>query len=149
MLSDALIDAIVKKKSPIVVGLDPRFESLPEAIRHEAIEKYGETLKAASEAIKVFNRGIIDAVKDLVPAVKPQIAFYEQYGIEGMIAYKDACDYAKECGLIVVADVKRGDIGTTSKAYATAHLGQVKVGSCSHSAFEADFATVNPYLGDD
>lgn len=149
MLSDLLIREIIKKKSPIVVGLDPRFESIPKDIRDSAIEKYGETFKAVSDSIITFNRGIIDAVKDIVPAVKPQIAFYEQYGIEGLIAYKDACDYARACGLIVVADVKRGDIGTTSKAYANAHIGKTRVGSKFYSAFESDFATINPYLGDD
>jgi len=149
MLSDRLIESIKEKSSPIVVGLDPRFESIPEEIRVKYLELYGNTLKAVSEAIMEFNRGIIDAVYDLVPAVKPQVAFYEQYGIEGMIAYKDACDYAAEKGLIVVADVKRGDIGSTSKAYSTAHLGRVEVNGKKLSAFEADFATVNPYLGND
>lgn len=148
-ISDQFIQAIIEKKSPIVVGLDPRFEQIPEEIRKKNIEQYGETLEAVSKSFIEFNRGIIDAVCDEVPAVKPQIAFYEQYGIEGLVAYKDACDYAASKGLIVIADVKRGDIGSTSKAYSIAHLGKVKVGETLHQAFEADYATVNPYLGDD
>lgn len=149
MLSDKLIKMIIEKKSPIVVGLDPRLESLPREITDKHFLNYGETFKAAAESILEFNIGIIDAVCDLVPAVKPQIAFYEQYGLEGMWAYKQTCEYAKTKGLIVVADVKRGDIGSTSKAYSIAHLGKTKIGKSYHSAFEADFATVNPYLGDD
>ena len=149
MISDQLIAEIIRKKSPIVVGLDPRFEQLPVEIKDKNIEKYGETLEAVGNALIEFNRGIIDAICDEVPAVKPQVAFYEQYGIPGMIAYRDACLYAKEKGLIVIADVKRGDIGSTSKAYSKAFLGRVNVGSQSFSAFPSDFVTVNPYLGDD
>ena len=149
MLSDRLIDEIIKKESPIVVGLDPRLDMIPENIRNKHFKTYGETLKAVSESIIEFNRGIIDAVAPHVPAVKPQIAFYEQYGIEGLIAYQDACKYAKENGLIVVGDVKRGDIGSTSKAYSIAHLGKTIVGTKKISTFEVDFATINPYLGDD
>ncbi|HAS72692.1 MAG TPA: orotidine-5'-phosphate decarboxylase [Clostridiales bacterium UBA8960] len=148
-MSDRLIKAIKEKKSPIVVGLDPRLESIPKEILERHFELYGETFEAAAESILAFNMGIIDAISDLVPAVKPQIAFYEQYGVEGMMAYKKTCEYAKSKGLVVVADVKRGDIGSTSKAYAIAHLGRTKVGSQYLTAFEADFATVNPYLGDD
>lgn len=149
MLSDRLIGEIIKKESPIVVGLDPRLDMIPEEITKKHFKAYGETLKAVSESIIEFNRGIIDAVAPLVPAVKPQIAFYEQYGIEGLIAYQDACKYARENGLIVVGDVKRGDIGSTSKAYSIAHLGKTVVGSQNISTFEVDFATINPYLGDD
>lgn len=149
MLSDRLISEIIKKESPIVVGLDPRLDMIPEEIRNKHFKIYGETLKAVSECIIEFNRGIIDAITPHVPAVKPQIAFYEQYGIEGLIAYQDACMYAKENGLIVVGDVKRGDIGSTSKAYSIAHLGKTIVGSNKFSTFEVDFATINPYLGDD
>lgn len=148
-ITDQLIDSIVLKKSPIVVGLDPRWESMPPEIIKQVTEKYGDTLEAVGEAFKLFNRGIIDSVCDLVPAVKPQVAFFEQYGIEGMIAYKDACSYAKEKGLIVIADVKRGDIGSTSKAYSKAFLGSVHVGNKKFKAFDSDYATVNPYLGDD
>lgn len=149
MLSDRLIRAIKEKRSPIVVGLDPRLEGIPSEIINENFERHGETFTAAAESILTFNKGIIDAVHDLVPAVKPQIAFYEQYGVEGMMAYRETCEYARSKGLIVVADIKRGDIGSTSKAYSIAHLGKTKVGNLYLSAFEADYATVNPYLGDD
>jgi orotidine-5'-phosphate decarboxylase len=149
MVIDQLIKAIIQKKSPIVVGLDPRFEQIPETIREKCLETHGETLEAVATAIKIFNRGIIDAIAEEIPAVKPQVAFYEQYGIPGMEAYLDACQYAASKGLVVIADVKRGDIGSTSKAYAKAHLGEVFVGSKRYQGFPADFATVNPYLGDD
>ena len=149
MISEKLLDSIKAKKSPVVVGLDPRLENIPDEILTKMIKQYGESLKAAAETILEFNKGIVDAVYDLVPAVKPQIAFYEQYGIEGLRAYCETCDYAKSKGLIVIGDIKRGDIGTTSKAYSQAHLGRVKVGSSSFATFETDLITVNPYLGDD
>ena len=149
MLMEHLIEKIIEKKSPIVVGLDPRLENLPEEVVANSFEKYGQTLKAVAEAILTFNKAIIDAVYDLVPAVKPQIAFYEQYGLEGMRAYIETCEYAKSKGLIVIGDIKRGDIGTTSKAYSIAHLGTVRVGNQTFKAFDTDIITVNPYLGDD
>ncbi len=148
-ISDQLIEAIIEKKCPVVVGLDPRWDKIPHHITGKALRQHGKTFRAVSEAFIEFNRGIIDAVADIVPCVKPQIAFYEQYGIEGLIAYKDACDYARMKGLIVIADVKRGDIGSTSKAYATAYLGMTDIEGQAQSAFYSDFATVNPYLGDD
>lgn len=144
-----LIEEITKKNAPIVAGLDPMLDYVPEYILKEAFEKYGETLEGAAEAVFQFNKGIIDAIYDLVPAVKPQIAMYEQFGIPGIATFKKTVDYCKEKGLIVIADAKRGDIGSTSAAYATAHLGKVQVGSKSYSAFDADFVTVNPYLGSD
>lgn len=140
---------IVKTNAPIVVGLDPMLKYVPEHILKKAYAEYGETLKGAAEAIFEFNKRIIDATYDLIPAVKPQIAMYEQFGVEGVIAYKKTVDYAHEKDLIVIADVKRGDIGSTSEAYAVGHLGQVKVGSKTFAGFDADFATVNPYLGTD
>lgn len=149
MLMERLIEKIIEKKSPIVVGLDPRLENLPQELVLSSFEKHGESLKAVSEAIVAFNKAIIDAVHDLVPAVKPQIAFYEQYGLEGMRAYLESCEYAKAKGLIVIGDIKRGDIGTTSKAYSIAHLGTVHVGAHTFKAFDTDIITVNPYLGDD
>lgn len=149
MLMERLIEKIIEKKSPIVVGLDPRLENLPQELVSTSFEKHGESLKAVSEAIVTFNKAIIDAVHDLVPAVKPQIAFYEQYGLEGMGAYLETCAYAKAKGLIVIGDIKRGDIGTTSKAYSIAHLGTVHIGAHSFKAFDTDIITVNPYLGDD
>lgn len=144
-----LIEEITKKNAPIVVGLDPMLNYVPEHILKEAFDKYGETLEGAAEAILEFNKGIIDAIYDLVPAVKPQIAMYEQFGVPGIAAFKKTVDYCKEKGLIVIGDAKRGDIGSTSAAYAAAHIGKVKVGSKLYSAFDEDFVTVNPYLGSD
>lgn len=144
-----LVEKIKKTNAPIVVGLDPMMSFIPEHITKKAFSEYGETLAGAGEAIWQYNKGIIDTTYDLIPAVKPQIAMYEQFGIEGMIAYKKTVDYCKEKDLVVIGDVKRGDIGSTSAAYATAHLGKVKVGNTVHKVFSEDFATVNPYLGSD
>lgn len=149
MSINILVEQIILKKSPIVVGLDPRIEMIPEEVKNKYFEKYGNTLEAVKHSIIEFNRGIIDSIYDLVPAVKPQIAFYEKYGIEGLMAYKDACAYAKEKGLYIIADVKRGDIGSTSKAYSEAHLGFTSINGEKVQAFESDSVTVNPYLGDD
>lgn len=144
-----LIKEIQKKQAPIVVGLDPTMKFIPGTIKQNAFSVYGETLQGAGEAIWQFNKGIVDAVYDLVPAVKPQIAMYEQFGIEGLIAYKKTIDYCKSKGLIVIGDIKRGDIGSTSAAYAVGHLGKVMVGETAYAPFDEDFATVNPYLGTD
>lgn len=144
-----LINNIVKTDAPIVVGLDPNMKFIPEYIKREAFEKYGETLEGAAEAIWSFNKGIIDATYDLIPAVKPQIAMYEQFGIEGLSVFKRTVDYCKSKGLIVIGDVKRGDIGSTSASYAIAHLGKIQVGSKTYAPFDEDMATVNPYLGTD
>lgn len=144
-----LIANIEKKDAPIVVGLDPMLAYVPEQIQKRAFAEYGETLKGAAEAILEYNKGIIDSTCDLIPAVKPQIAMYEQFGIEGLIAYHKTCMYAKEKGLVVIGDIKRGDIGSTSTAYAIGHLGKVQVGSHAFAGFDEDFVTVNPYLGTD
>ena len=146
---NTLVEKIQKTKAPIVVGLDPMMNYIPEQIVKKAFAEYGETLEGAAEAVWQYNKGIIDATYDLIPAVKPQIAMYEQFGVEGMKAFSKTVDYCKEKGLVVIGDVKRGDIGSTSAAYATAHLGKVKVGSKTFSTFNEDFATVNPYLGSD
>ena len=144
-----LIDGILKKEAPIVVGLDPQLAFIPEAIKEKAFREYGETLEGAAEAIFAFNTGIVDAVADLVPAVKPQIAMYEQYGVPGLAAFKKTVDYCHGKGLLVIGDIKRGDIGSTSGSYAAAHLGSVQVGKAAVNPFDEDFATVNPYLGTD
>ena len=144
-----LVTKIKKTNAPIVVGLDPMMDYIPEHITKKAFTEFGETLAGAGEAIWQYNKGIIDAAYDLIPAVKPQIAMYEQFGIEGLVAFKKTVDYAKEKDLVVIGDVKRGDIGSTSAAYAVGHLGKVKVGSNTYTAFNEDFATVNPYLGSD
>ena len=144
-----LIDGIKRTGAPIVVGLDPMLSYIPEDILREAFEMEGETLEGAGEALWMFNKRIVDAVADLVPAVKPQIAMYEQFGIPGLKAFQRTVHYCRTRGLIVIGDVKRGDIGSTSAAYARAHLGSVQVGSQVLRAFDEDFATVNPYLGSD
>ena len=144
-----LVDKIQKTQAPIVVGLDPMMKFIPEHIKAAAFKEYGETLAGAGEAIWQYNKAIVDATYDLIPAVKPQIAMYEQFGIEGLIAFKKTVDYCKSKDLVVIGDVKRGDIGSTSEAYAVGHLGKVKVGSKEYYGFDEDFATVNPYLGSD
>ena len=144
-----LVEQIQKKDAPVVVGLDPMLGYVPEHLTKKAFEEYGETLEGAAEAIWQYNKGIVDAVYDLIPAVKPQVAMYEQFGIPGMIAFKKTVDYCKEKGLVVIGDIKRGDIGSTSTAYAVGHLGKVTVGSKQYYGFDEDFVTVNPYLGSD
>jgi len=144
-----LIENIKKTNAPIVVGLDPMLSYIPEQIQKAAFAEYGETLEGAAEAVWLYNKKLVDAIYDLIPAVKPQIAMYEQFGLPGLSAFKKTVDYCKEKGLVVIGDVKRGDIGSTSAAYATAHLGRVKVGSQMLTPFGEDFATVNPYLGTD
>ena len=144
-----LVDKIKKTNAPIVVGLDPMMKFIPKHITDKAYAEFGETLEGAAEAIWQYNKAIIDAVHDLIPAVKPQIAMYEQFGIPGLVAFKKTVDYCKEKDLVVIGDIKRGDIGSTSAAYATGHLGKVQVGSNSFYGFDEDFVTVNPYLGSD
>ncbi len=144
-----LIEKIEEKKSPVCVGLDPVPDYIPEGILKEAYAENGETLEGAASAVWQFNKAIIDATYDLVPAVKPQIAMYEQFGIPGLAVYKKTVDYCHDRGLLVIGDAKRGDIGSTSAAYAAAHLGKTAVGSRRLSVFDTDFVTVNPYLGTD
>ena len=144
-----LVEKIKQTKAPIVVGLDPMLSYVPKHITKKAYAEYGETLKGAAEAIWLYNRELIDHIHDLIPAVKPQIAMYEQFGVEGLITFQKTVDYCHEKDLIVIGDVKRGDIGSTSAAYAAAHLGKVQVGAKKIPAFNEDFATVNPYLGSD
>lgn len=144
-----LVEKIKKTGAPVVVGLDPMLSYVPEHLLQQSFAQYGETPEGAADAIWQFNKGIIDSVYDLIPAVKPQIAMYEQFGIEGLKAFQKTVAYCHEKDLIVIGDVKRGDIGSTSAAYATAHLGKVTVGGSRFSAFDEDFATVNPYFGTD
>ncbi|MDE7200972.1 MAG: orotidine-5'-phosphate decarboxylase [Lachnospiraceae bacterium] len=146
---DKLIEKIQKTGAPIVVGLDPTMKFVPDHIKAAAFEEKGETLEGAAEAVWLFNKEIIDKTYDLIPAVKPQIAMYEQFGLPGLVTFKKTVDYCKEKGLVVIGDIKRGDIGSTSAAYATAHLGKVQVGSSFCAGFDEDFVTVNPYLGSD
>ena len=144
-----LVANIKKTGAPIVVGLDPMLSYVPEQVQKKAFAEYGETLEGAAEAIWQFNKEIVDKTYDLIPAVKPQIAMYEQFGIPGLQAFKKTVDYCKEKGLVVIGDIKRGDIGSTSEAYAIGHVGTVKIGEHIYSPFTEDFVTVNPYLGSD
>ncbi len=144
-----LVSKIQKTGAPIVVGLDPMMKFVPEHIQQKAFAERGETLEGAAEAIWQYNKAIVDAIYDVVPAVKPQIAMYEQFGIPGLIAFKKTVEYCKEKDLVVIGDIKRGDIGSTSEAYAVGHLGKVQVGNHAYYGFDEDFATVNPYLGSD
>ena len=144
-----LVANIKKTGAPIVVGLDPMLNYIPEQVQKKAFAEYGETVEGAAEAIWQLNKEIVDKTYDLIPAVKPQIAMYEQFGLPGLAAFKKTVDYCKEKGLVVIGDIKRGDIGSTSAAYAVGHIGKVKVGSKTYAPFDEDFVTVNPYLGSD
>ena len=146
---DRLIEAIKEKRNPTVAGLDPRLGFIPDQIKAEAFNEYGETLKGAAEAVWTFNKGIIDAIADIVAAVKPQSAFYEALGFEGVRVLADTIAYAKGKGLYVIVDAKRGDIGSTAEAYADAYLGATAVGEKEITPFGADCLTVNGYLGSD
>ena len=146
---DKLITKIKATDAPIVVGLDPMLSYIPNYIKEAAFKEFGETLEGAAEAVWQYNKGIVDATYDLIPAVKPQVAMYEQFGIPGMMAFHKTVQYCKEKGLIVIGDIKRGDIGSTSAAYATGHIGKVTIGSNTYEPFGEDFVTVNPYLGTD
>lgn len=147
--ADRLNEAIKAKGSAICVGLDPRLNQIPKHITEAAAKEQKDPFVAAAAAIIEFNKGIIDAVHDLVPCVKPQIAFYEIYGAPGMQAFKETIDYAQSKGLLVIADVKRNDIGSTAKAYADAYLGMTDVYGESRAVFDADAITITPYLGYD
>lgn len=150
MSMDKLIGLVKEKNNPTIAGLDPKLDFIPEFIVEQAFAEYGRTLKGAAEAILQFNKGLIDALYEVVPAVKPQSAYYEMYGYEGVRVLAETIDYAKSKGLYVVVDVKRNDIGTTAGAYATAYLGKTDLGAgVSEEAFGADCVTVNPYLGTD
>ncbi|MCD6523338.1 MAG: orotidine-5'-phosphate decarboxylase [Candidatus Diapherotrites archaeon] len=148
--ADLLIQKIEERNNPSVVGLDPRIENIPSSIREEKANKYGDTAQAVAAAFLEFNRGIIDAVHDIVPAVKPQMAFYEQYGPYGVEAFIETVKYAKSKGLVVIEDAKRNDIGSTAVAYANGHLGEVATCKGNKIAiYGVDAITVNAYLGTD
>ena len=142
---DRLINKIKETNNPTVMGLDPRFDMLPKCVT----DKYEKTLEGVSKAILEYNKALIDETCDIIPAVKPQIAFYEMFGIPGMEAFKETCKYAKEKGMIVIADIKRGDIGSTAQGYSNSFLGKTKIGDKEESIFDVDFVTVNPYMGTD
>ena len=142
---DVLIEKIKETGNPTVMGLDPRYEMLPKCVT----DKYPNTLEGVAQAIVEYNKSLIDATYDIIPAVKPQIAFYEMFGLPGMQAFKETCEYAKQKGMIVIADIKRGDIGSTAQGYSNAYLGKTKIGDIEQSIFDVDFVTVNPYMGTD
>ena len=142
---DRLIIKIKETNNPTVMGLDPRYELLPKCV----LEKYPDTLEGVSQAIVEYNKALIDETYDVIPAVKPQIAFYEMFGIPGMKAFEETCKYAKQKGMLVIADIKRGDIGSTAQGYSNAYLGKTKIGEKEESIFDVDFVTVNPYMGTD
>ncbi len=142
---DRLINKIKETDNPTVIGIDPKYDMLPECIKN----KYEKTLEDISKAILEFNKELIDNTYDIIPAVKVNIAFYEMYGIEGMKAFEETCKHAKEKGMVVIADIKRGDIGSTAQSYSNAFLGKTKIGEKEESIFDVDFVTVNPYMGTD
>ena len=142
---DRLINRIKELNNPTVIGLDPRYNLLPKCV----LEKYPNTLEGISDAIIEYNKALIDEIYDIIPAIKPQIAFYEMFGIHGMKAFEETCKYAKEKGMVVIADIKRGDIGSTAQGYSNAYLGKTKIGDKEESIFDVDFVTVNPYMGTD
>lgn len=149
MSFDRLIEKIIKTQNPTVAGLDPKLDYVPEYIKKKAFKKYGKTLKGASKAILEFNKGIIDEICDIVPAIKPQAAYYEMYGYEGVKTLYKTISYAQKKGMFVITDAKRSDIGATMEAYAAAHLGTVMVDDEELTPFGADAMTVNGYLGTD
>ena len=142
---DRLIKRVKETNNPTVMGLDPRYDMIPESIK----SKYEKSIDGACKAILEFNKGLIDSVCDIVPAVKPQIAFYEMFGEKGIKVFNETCKYAKEKDMIVIADIKRGDIGSTAAGYSNAYLGKTPIGDEKFSIFDVDFVTVNPYLGID
>ena len=149
MSMDKLIEKIVEKQNPTVAGLDPKLSYIPEYMREESYNKYGKTLEGAADALLSFNKGLIDALCDIVPAVKPQAAYYEMYGWQGVKALTETIAYARGKGMFVITDGKRNDIGATMQAYAAAHLGFTQVEDVTCEPFGADALTVNGYLGTD
>jgi len=149
MSLDRLIDAVRRTNNPTVAGLDPTLAYIPEHIKAAAFAAHGETLEGAAAALLAFNKGLIDALCDIVPAVKPQAAYYELYGWPGVRTLADTIAYAQSRGMFLITDGKRNDIGATMEAYAAAHLGTTAVGGNRFSAFGADALTVTGYLGTD
>lgn len=144
-IMDKLIDRIKETNNPTVIGIDPKYDMIPECIKN----KYEQNMEGVAKAIEEFNKALIDATFDIIPAVKINIAFYEMYGLEGMKVFEETCKYAKEKGMLVMADIKRGDIGSTSKAYSNAFLGRTQIGEKEEKIYDVDFVTLNPYMGID
>ncbi len=149
MIIDKLIDRIKQLNNPTVVGLDPRIEYIPSYIKEQMYKNYGKTPKALAEAFFIFNKSIIDEVCDIVPAVKPQIAMYEQLGYDGIKCYIDTIEYARQKDMIIIGDIKRSDIASTAQAYSDGHIGKIKIEEKSYDIYKTDFITLNPYLGYD
>lgn len=145
IIIDKLIDSIKEKQSPVVMGIDPRYDFIPNFIK----QKYENTLNGFANASIEFAKGLIDSVYDIIPAIKPQLAYFEAMGPKGLVAYQEIIEYAKSKGLIIISDAKRGDIGTTSKAYSNAFLGKTDLMKKNESVYTSDFVTVNPYMGSD
>ncbi len=142
---DKLIKKIRETNNPTVIGLDPKYDMIPDCIK----SKYDDSLEGISKSILEFNKRLIDAIYDIIPAVKINIAFYEMYGLDGMKAFEETCVYAKEKKMIVMADIKRGDIGNTAKAYSNAFLGRTMIGAREEAIYDVDFVTLSPYMGTD
>lgn len=142
---DRLIKRIKETNNPTVIGLDTKYDMIPNCIKN----KYDDNLEGVSKAILEFNKRLIDATYDIIPAVKINIAFYEMYGLDGMKVFEETCKYAKEKEMIVMADIKRGDIGNTAKAYSNAFLGRTKIGDREEAIYDVDFVTLSPYMGTD
>jgi len=150
MFIDRLMEKVKKLRDPTVMGLDPKLEYIPASIRKKNLDLYGNTFKAAAESILEFNKRLIDAVSDIIPAIKPQLAYYEMYGTEGIKAFEDTVRYGREKGLLVIADGKRNDIGSTSEAYSKSYLGETLLeNDISRPVYNVDALTVNGYLGID
>ena len=149
MFIDRLISSIKRLENPTVVGLDPKLEYIPSYISKKAFKEHGAGFEGVADAVIQFNKKLIDAVYDIVPAVKPQLAYYEMYGLEGIRAFVETCEYARSKGMLIIADGKRNDIGTTAEAYSSAFLGKVAIGNGMSAVFDADALTINPYLGSD
>lgn len=144
-MMDRLIDKIKETNNPTVIGIDPKYDMIPECIKN----KYEQNMEGVAKAIEEFNKALIDATFDIIPAVKINIAFYEMYGLEGIKVFEETYKYAKEKGMLVMADIKRGDIGSTSKAYSNAFLGRTQIGEKEEKIYDVDFVTLNPYMGID
>ena len=144
-MMDKLINRIRETNNPTVIAIDPKYDMIPECIKN----KYEQNMEGVAKAIEEFNKALIDATFDIIPAVKINIAFYEMYGLEGMKVFEETCKYAKEKGMLVMADIKRGDIGSTSKAYSNAFLGRTQIGEKEEKIYDVDFVTLNPYMGID
>ena len=142
---DKLINKIKETNNPTVMGLDPRYDMLPKCVT----DRCPKTLEGVSKAIIEYNKALIDATYDIIPAIKPQLAFYEMFGIPGMVAFEETCKYAKEKGMIIIADNKRGDIGSTAQGYSNAYLGRTPIGEIEEAVYDVEFITVNPYMGTD